>query len=136
MAIILFYINNVLHGNSKDRISELVKSDSLAFEEAVIHHGKGEGRLEPVDENKIKADGIQVQSADAGDRGQNHSPEQGGVDNEVNTNLSDENSEEEDTDHLKNEGNAELKFDSEHGDGEVHEKGERGAVGLAPLHHR
>ncbi|XP_076444062.1 glucoside xylosyltransferase 1-like [Babylonia areolata] len=42
VAIILFYLNNVLHSNSKDKISELVKSENLAFEEALVRHGSSE----------------------------------------------------------------------------------------------
>ena len=39
VAILLFYLNNVLHKDKKDRLSELVKSDNQAFQEALVRHG-------------------------------------------------------------------------------------------------
>ena len=39
VAILLFYLNNVMHKDYKERLSELVKSDSQAFQEALVRQG-------------------------------------------------------------------------------------------------
>ncbi|KAL8584856.1 hypothetical protein ACOMHN_037561 [Nucella lapillus] len=44
VAVVLFYLNNVLHNkNSKEKISELVRSENMAFHEAIIRHN-GQGK--------------------------------------------------------------------------------------------
>lgn len=69
VAVLLFYLNNVLHKDNKDRLSELVRSDNQAFQEVLVRHGShfsnGAQKQESNIAGDVEAGEIQVEQLNA-----------------------------------------------------------------------